>query len=228
MSQSLAPVLYLSPHQDDELLSMGAAIKDEVAQGREVQVVIVGRGNKSVVRTRDMPRLLGRTPSEWEFGRVRDAEFRWSVENLGATPVMPSYVDRLDERAFTARAVAAYVREFVPPGADMRTLTAYADPNPDHVACADAAQLLYREGWTSTQPHFFTHCTRRAAVQALGLRTPALGQASPVTAEDQEPYRFTDLDQERWGVGYRSVPYLFQAQLADPLAYRVLGHPRPR
>ena len=222
--ESPPPILFIAPHQDDELLSMGAAIKAEVATGREVRVLLVGRGNKSVVRTRDMPRLLGRTPSEWEFGRIRDAEFRWSVENLGATPLLPSYVDRLDERAFTSNDVLAYIQTFAPPGGTaVATLTAYAEHNPDHRACAEAASRLYEGGHTAYPPAFFTACSRRAAVEALGHQVVAEGAATPVTPGDQQPYRLTDLATDRWGVGYRSVPYMFDAQLADPLAYRVLA-----
>ena len=217
------PLLFIAPHQDDELLSMGAAIKAAVAHGREVAVLIVGRGNKSVVRTRDLPVLLGYIPSEWEFARVRDREFRWCVENLGARAILPSYVERLDERTFTADAVTDFIRTFGSREVEVHTLTALGDLNPDHVACAQAAAALHAEGWLTRPPRFYTHVSRRRAVEELGYAVAPEGRHTPVTRADQEPYRFTDLATERWGVGYRSVPYMFEAQLTDPAAYRVLG-----
>lgn len=64
-----APAVFVSPHQDDELLSMGAAIMEHVALGRDVRVLLIGRGNKSAVRTSQaLFELIGYVPTEAEFG----------------------------------------------------------------------------------------------------------------------------------------------------------------
>ena len=175
-------------------------------------------------RWKEHPGLQIENRSRSIFPTRTATELRHSVENLGATALLPSYVDRLDERAFTVNDVLAYIQTFAPPdGASVATLTAYAEHNPDHRACAEAASRLHEGGHTAYPPAFFTACSRRAAVEALGHQVVAEGAATPVTPGDQQPYRLTDLATDRWGVGYRSVPYMFDSQLADPLSYRVLG-----
>lgn len=219
---SPAPAVFVAAHQDDELLSMGAAILQHVAAGREVLVLVIGRGNKSVVRTRDMPGLLGYIPSEEEFGAVRDWEFEHAVVGLGAAPIVPAYSVRLDERAFSADDVAEVIAAYAPDGSDLKTHSRAGEYNPDHVAVHDAVARLYALGWTAYEPRFYTTCTRLHLVESEGHRWRREGLATPVTLEHQGPYRETDLDRRRWGIGYRSVPYAFDAQRADPFAYRVL------
>ena len=73
-------MLALVPHQDDELLIMGAALRNAIASGRGVQLVLFGLGDGTIVRTRDMPRLLGYEPTGAEIGAVRDREFTACAE----------------------------------------------------------------------------------------------------------------------------------------------------
>ncbi len=217
-----APAVFVAAHQDDEVLTMGAAIRAHVAAGREVLVIVVGRGNKSVVRTRDLPRLLGYTPSETEFGASRDREFERSVIALGAYPIVPPWAVRLDEKAFAASAAVALLSDWVPEGSDLKTHTAYGEPNPDHVAVHDAVAALHTGGWTAYQPRFYAPSYRVAAVASLGVRCHREGVSTPIGREHQQAYREIDLDLGYWGIGYQSVPYSFEAQLGDPFAYRVL------
>lgn len=193
------PAVFVSPHQDDEVLSMGAAIREHVALGREVVVLIVGRGNKSVVRTRDMPALLGYTPTERAFGAVRDREFQWSCDTLGAARIVRPYDERIDEKGFTATNVASFIRRCVPQDADLNTLTKYAEYHPDHVACHDAVQSLFDSGWTTRAPRYYAHCARKAEIAGMGIQVVREGRTTPVTDTNHTPYRFTDLDQKRWG-----------------------------
>ncbi len=45
-------VLYFSPHQDDELLSMGIGICNSVSRGMDVHIILCTDGSKCPVRTK--------------------------------------------------------------------------------------------------------------------------------------------------------------------------------
>lgn len=110
-----APVVVaVSPHQDDEILSMGAAILDAVSAGSTVIVLLVSRGERSSVRTRQLPRHLGFVPSPHHFSALRDREFDCAVQVMGATPVIPPYEERLADGAATPELVARMIRAHVP------------------------------------------------------------------------------------------------------------------
>ncbi len=217
------PAVFISPHQDDELLSMGAAIMEHVALGRDVRVLLIGRGNKSSVRTsQELYDLIGRVPSESEFAAVRDREFQWSVSNLGAARILPSWSDRLDEKSFTPSAVAAIIRKYLPEGSDLKTLTKDAgEYHPDHVACHDAVASLYASGWTSLAPRYYALALRKQQAIDAGLKVFKEGASTPVTPLNQRPYKFENVAQVRWGIGYKSVKSFFDAQSLDPYSYRV-------
>lgn len=219
-----APAVFVSPHQDDELLFMGAAIREHVARGRDVRVLLIGRGNKSSVRTRPcLQEMLDRTPCEKEFGAVRDREFEWSVRGLGATPIIPTWEDRLDENASTPADVAAIIRKHAPSGSDLKTVSEYRDEyHSDHFACHDAVASLFAGGWTDMPPRYYTLCFRKQAVLDAGLRVVREGVSTPIAPEHQEPYKFVNVEESRWGVGYTSVRKFFSAQARDPFSYRVV------
>ncbi len=203
---------------------MGAAIMEHVALGRDVRVLLIGRGNKSAVRTSQaLFELIGYVPTEAEFGGVRDREFQWSVSTLGAAGVLPTWADRLDENAFTAGAVAAIIKKFVPAGSDLKTLTKHGDEyHSDHVACHDAVASLHASGWTTLAPRYYVLAKRKQVAVSSGLRVIKEGVSTPVSDVNQKPYKFENVSQVRWGVGYKSVKSFFAAQSADPFSYRVV------
>ncbi|MEH7437949.1 cell wall-binding repeat-containing protein [Neobacillus drentensis] len=50
MHSSGRPIIYFVPHQDDEILSMGIDIRNEISRGRNVQVVLMTDGENSGAR----------------------------------------------------------------------------------------------------------------------------------------------------------------------------------
>src|ERR1035437_1374650 len=83
---------FFTPHQDDETLSMGAAIKEHVAAGRKVYVVLLTDGGASAV--------CSTYPTRAACVTERDREFLAAVYSLGATPIIPS--DRMADGTLTA------------------------------------------------------------------------------------------------------------------------------
>lgn len=210
-------LVVISPHQDDEVLSMGPAILEAVAAGETVSVLLVSRGEGSSVRTRQLPKHLGFVPSPHHFSALRDREFDGAVRAMGATPVIAPYEDRLPDGAATPDSVAELIRTHVAPGTPVLTISTY-DGHPDHQACGHAVQQLVAAGYLSRARYFISPERLDLVPQDVALEK--VGVDTPVTREHQEPYRVRDVAANWWGIGQRSVPASFDYQLlGDPIAY---------
>lgn len=166
---STAPVtcrhVFLSPHQDDEVLTMGAAIRSRIEKDgpRSVCVALFTTGERSMVRARFGGRGFvpaGRTTpyvneriaaSTRLFRFARDREFIAASRALGV-PAANIYLDQLpgwaripdwntpdrtDEiRSGAERFVDAAIARFGPDAA--YATTSDVDPSPDHTALGRA------------------------------------------------------------------------------------------
>ncbi|MCK0112785.1 PIG-L family deacetylase [Ornithinimicrobium sp. F0845] len=217
----------VSPHQDDEVLSMGAAILEAVAAGQVVAVLLVSRGEASIVRTRgslgrlrrrQLPAHLGFVPSPHHFSALRDREFDGAVRAMGATPIIPPYEDRLPDGLATPDAVTALFRAHVAPGTPALTISAH-DSHPDHRACGVAVQRLVADGYVPEAGYFIS--PERLDLIPEGIELSRVGTGTPITRKHQRPYRARDLRRNQWGIGRFSVKSSLDYQLRrDPFAYR--------
>ena len=74
--------VFYSPHPDDEVLSMGAAIIHSIENNKEVVVVLLSHGRASKAINKVNNKLLTEKQpaiSEVEFGNARVTEFKNSV-----------------------------------------------------------------------------------------------------------------------------------------------------
>lgn len=215
---ALPPVLALVPHQDDELLIMGPAVRRATRLGRSVRLVLLGLGDGTFVRTEIMPGLLGREPTGEEIGQVRDAEFRDSGRLLGVEPgQIRTAGPRQREKDFSPDICRQVLLEELAalPGAEL-WVTSEHDDNPDHAALGLAARHLAASGdLAHTQVQAFVAPWCRGGFPHPPLRP----LRAPLGYREQRPYRFTDVEAGRWGVGYKSVRRHFNAQLNDPVCY---------
>lgn len=218
-SVPVAPdVVAVAPHQDDEVLSMGPAILEAVSAGRVVTVLLISRGEASIVRSRDLPRKLGFVPSPHHFSALRDREFDGAVRAMGATPVIPPYEERLADSSATPEAVAELVRAHVAPGTTAWTTSPY-DGHPDHRACGRAVHALVADGYLSQAAYFIS--PERLDLIPGDVALDRVGAGTPITRKHQHPYRSRRVARNWWGIGGRSVRGSFNHQLRrDPLAYR--------
>lgn len=225
VASAVPDLVAVSPHQDDEVLSMGAAILEAVAGGKVVAVLLVSRGEASIVRTRQswlrtrqLPRQLGFVPSPHHFSALRDREFDGAVRAMGATPIIPPYEDRLPDGRATPDAVAGLFRAQVAPGTAALTISAH-DNHPDHRACGLAMQRLLADGYVSQAAYFIS--PERLALIPEGTALDRVGTSTPITLKHQRPYRVRDVRRNWWGIGRLSVKESFDYQLRrDPFAYR--------
>jgi LmbE family N-acetylglucosaminyl deacetylase len=129
----MGPAIFFSPHQDDEVLSMGASLKEHVQAGREVIVVLCTDGSGSTVGPR--------YPSIAEFVKERDREFTTAVHRMGATPVIPANRGR-DSQLTVAEAEALiqpYAMKY--PTGSLKTMSPW-DNNTDHANLGQALRNL--------------------------------------------------------------------------------------
>lgn len=123
------PVVFFTPHQDDEVLSMGAAIRQHVLAGRQVWVVLLTDGGASAA-------CPVKYATRAECVAERDKEFTAGVYNMGATPTIRS--DRMPDGLLSADYVKRVVEEYYNYGtgyknASFKTMSE-SDDHPDHAA----------------------------------------------------------------------------------------------
>ncbi|GAA4964639.1 PIG-L family deacetylase [Kineococcus glutinatus] len=131
----LDPAVFLVPHADDETLTMGPAIEEQLNAGRYVLVVLVTDGRASGVRA-----LTGL--SHEEFSLARDREFLAACAALGVPQeqvFLARCVDGRLDAALAACVVGTWVRLF--PGGAFRTTT-WTDAHADHAALGAALRDL--------------------------------------------------------------------------------------
>jgi LmbE family N-acetylglucosaminyl deacetylase len=142
---TLGPAIFLTPHQDDESLTMGAAIKQHVLAGREVIVILLTDGGASgVCKT-----MFGTTEQDRaDCVAERDREFTDAVTAQGATPVIPE--DRMVDGTLTGAYTAEVIRKYalMYPNASFKTLSEYDSLHPDHRAAGRGLYAAYLWGYT--------------------------------------------------------------------------------
>lgn len=197
---------------------MGPAILEAVSAGKVVAVLLISRGEASIVRTRDLPRKLGFVPSPHHFSAQRDREFDGAVRAMGATPIIAPYEERLGDSSATPEGVAELIRAHVAPGSTAWTISTY-DSHPDHRACGRAVQALVADGYFSHAAYFIS--PERLDLIPGDVVLDRVGAGTPITRKHQHAYRSRRLARNWWGIGGRSVGLSFNHQLRrDPLAYR--------
>jgi LmbE family N-acetylglucosaminyl deacetylase len=119
MSDKKDIVLYFSPHQDDELLTMGVDISRTcLLPNKEVHVILCTDGSKSPARQRLNSGKLCKIHnqahnynlSEEEFIKARDCEFISSCKSLG---VLPKNIHIYEKRAVDGSLSVEYAKGII-------------------------------------------------------------------------------------------------------------------
>lgn len=198
--------LYIVPHQDDESLTMGAAILADVAAGHDVYAIIATDGKLDSPRTGATAALIGYTPSYEEFSAARDREFTASVNELGGTPLVSTYAERQPDGSSTAQGIVDLVKSLWTGPTDGSVLlraTSTHDYHSDHRKCGDALVMLYNEGWGTDPRLMLSGWTLDLAPG--GATMYEMGAHGDVTIGHQWPYRTHDVPNGWWGIGYASA-----------------------
>ena len=235
-------VLYFSPHQDDELLSMGIGICNSVSNGQDVHVVLCTDGSKSSVRQhlaegRECRLHAGNhtySLSEEDFITARDKEFRESCSALG---VKGSNVhipeDRFIDRKLTVSGSKRVIMQYLDAmGPDCVVCTLYPDPenssqHRDHKALGYAAVELFNEGYIReirlfTEP-YYAGCFKHEMDFIRGECRPVTVSATETVTEKLKKaaaaYSRWEPEAGRYAVGYHDYFRAFDAFLKNRTAY---------
>lgn len=217
----MATVLFVAAHQDDETLTMGAAISNHIDAGHDVHVAVLADGGGSAVRAQ-----LGMTRAE--FVAARDDEFRRACRALGVLadhihlPRLGHRDGELDEDRAADTLLELLARL---PGARVKTHTNrhITGRHPDHAAVGQAAVNLHHDDHIDdlrlyVEPyHLTTYKQTWPAPGAEPATTPARVRAA--VAE----YRRDDPEAGMWRIGDRSVRPLLDLVEATPTSY--VHHP---
>jgi LmbE family N-acetylglucosaminyl deacetylase len=216
----VATVLFVAPHQDDEVLTMGAAISNHVSAGvHDVHVAVLCDGGGSGVRAQ----------MAWERARfvaARDDEFRRSCRALGV-PAVNVHFPRLSSRdgELTADRARDALLELLArlPGAWVKTHTnrPVTGRHPDHAAAGQAALDLYDPvAGPISNLRFYVEpyhlADYRAAYGNPGTENAAVpARVRAAVAE----YRRVDHPAGVYGIGGLSVPNYLALVDATPASY---------
>lgn len=205
-------VLYLVPHQDDDHLTLGGAMVEDIAAGHDVYALIVTNGGYPGDRELGTAALLGYTPTHEEYCAARDREFVWAVENLGATPIVRPYAERLP--VTSQAAMAAFIKASVP-WLDASTLLrtqSIHDYHAEHRNLGYAAMQLVAEGYGTDLRLCISGYKKHLAGSEV-LYT--MGKHGDLTLADQWSYRTVDVPNGWWGIAYRHIASWFNYIVKD-------------
>lgn len=215
--------LWFTPHQDDETLTFGCAIRNHANLGKRNVVVLLTDGSSSGVRAQ-----LGM--SRWRFAEARDDEMRRAVRHLG---VLPGDLIIPDIRARDGELTVDKAKEIILlmldrfPGAHVKAMSplAVASRSADHVNSGLAAQELYDADPTvmGSLRHYIEPYLKTQYQQAhpgVTLSPESGSSISPGVIRAADEYDVDDDVARMHRIGNRSVATYFAQLVAAPQSWR--------
>jgi len=216
--------IYLVPHQDDEVLSMGALIAQSSAAGREVWIVNYTDGRASdVCANHGTPVCQGRglrgTPLS-TFIAMRDAELFASSRALGVPadhvsrdPFRTAAPRLANSRTTVSRAMKIIAAWHSAYPAARFTAMSWNDDNSDHAHMGEALKQAVESKLVAPDLARFTEFRpywHRPSGSVRHYEWCGSEQCRARIVAAMAAYR------RPYGIGWASVPTQFQSLLADP------------
>jgi LmbE family N-acetylglucosaminyl deacetylase len=214
-----SPAVFFTPHQDDETLSMGYAIRNHLRAGRQVHVVLMTDGSNSGVRA-------STGLSVAEFVAARDDEYRRACRRVGVRPdnihISPI---RPADGALDVAAAESVMLDFLDdfPNADVKTYSPYpaTGRHLDHQHAGQALAKLLESDEVETA-RFYVEPWLRAAFIEANPSVHLAAETTPDLAITQgafDEYGTKDPSGWKFGIGKASVPSAWTAGRADPTSW---------
>lgn len=220
-------VFFYAPHQDDELLSMGVAIRYYLELGYNVHVVLLTDGSATGARRvingevycpwhkrYHNPAAEGYAPlTEADITEARNKEFIESVKALGV-PESNIHIHNFKDGTLTRAQMKTLVRwtyEYRYPNAQHKTMS-YHDSHPDHKNAGQALLEMYNSGELSNVRFYL----KQEDQHRFGSYHPYHSGMYPYLSAAANAYKKWDPANGRFAVGYHSVPAMFDDFLANP------------
>jgi LmbE family N-acetylglucosaminyl deacetylase len=215
----MATVVFFTPHQDDETLAMGPAVRHHLEAGHDVHVVLMTTGQNSGV-------FPSTGLSVADFVAARDDEMFRATRQLGVRTanVLVSPLRTEDGQLTVSAAediIAAFFAEH--PDAWCKSYSNKAAPgrHVDHVASGQAALNLFNAG-LFTNYRMYVEPWLTAAFKTANPSVPITAERAAGTAFVQQAfdqYNVHDGVGGKYGIGHQSVPSEFDAGRADPTSW---------
>ncbi|TCP66506.1 PIG-L family deacetylase [Baia soyae] len=227
-------VFYFVPHADDEVLTFGVPIIQDLKQNKEVYVILMSHGDITGARARINKRVDPDLTSR-ELGQARVNEFTEATNRMGLDDdhrlVYDLFVEGgnrdLDyERAKTI--VAAYVKEY--PQAEFKSMSVF-DVHPEHAILGKAIQELknsnsIQNSQTFASINIMRTCKKspRCSGRQEKIGMPVVEQEIKLTepkdkhvlSKAADAYRVWDPKKGWYSIGEISVPGQFRELKRDP------------
>ena len=219
-------VIYYIPHQDDEILSMGAALRRDIVKGKEVYILLLSDGSTSSIFEPINERLEEEgypTLTREEFSKARTREMKKSLEELGFNLDNFYETNIIDDGSVTPEVVYEEGNKLIQKlnGGKYhhKTLGDFEfEENGTHLASFKGVKKIAEE---SGDPASFFY-----GVLVEKLEPLPKNKIKPETKEDLERIEKALNSYNRWdpkngfyAIGYQSVRYAFDRELEDPTSY---------
>ena len=235
-------VLYFSPHQDDEILSMGIDICNSVRNGQNVHVILCTDGSKCSVRKqlsdgRKCNKHAGAhtyTLTESELTAARDKEFRESCRALGIADCNIHILkNRFVDRKLTISGSKQIIMQYL---AAMEEDCVVCTLNPnlnngrqhrDHKALGYAAVELFNEGFIKelrlfTESYYaerFQHRTDFIRGECKKVVDSASVPVKETIKKAASAYSLWKPEAGRFAIGYHDMAGAFDALIKNGKSY---------
>ncbi len=224
------PAVFFSPHPDDESLAMAGAIRAHVLAGRDVFIELLTKGTASGVRTvinngatcawHSGTHSYNLTPEQ--FGEARVRELTEAISPLG---IEGFFVSDFEDGALQASEVNGRIQFWLDYGGQGLSLkgTAGAEdptspggsPHRDHATLWNA---LLASGFGDVRGYLVSH-------YVTGAGSPGATADISAVCDDKRnalgAYKIWSPAAGHYGIGYHSVPRLFDAANTNCVEYVV-------
>ena len=208
--------IFYSPHQDDELLTMGHAIKHYIHSGYEVHVVLLtdGSGSGSIhAVNRELQKKYIQPLTKKEFSATRNLEFIRSLDILGVER-KNIHFSYLEDGRTTVSDIEQIVLQYVARYPDAKHLTlTYKDDHNDHKNAGQALKNLTNLGIIEKSKFYIQNVERN---DFTGEYEPDVDKYMAILKEAAIPYTKWDPLYRMYSIGNISVKGHFDTFLYDP------------
>jgi LmbE family N-acetylglucosaminyl deacetylase len=210
MKVTSGAVVFFTPHQDDETLTMAADIRANFVAGRQVVIVLVTDGSASQVRNA-MCTNKGVCLTVPEFVVGRNAEQFAAIQHLapGAQIFYENYKDGALTQAQATTVINKYVSLF--PNGSYRTMS-WLDEHPDHIALGQALRTMTNAGLIPNGDSQFEQFLGYWDIMPVAGVFVAADAAVPGAYDE---YYYWNPPIGRYALGSQSVPAFFDAARLD-------------
>ena len=233
MTEKKDIVLYFSPHQDDELLTMGVDISETcLLPNKEVHIILCTDGSKSPAKYRlygckvcPIHNKIHNHPlSDEEFIKARDCEFVSSCKALGI-PLENIHI--YEKRAVDGHLSVEHAREIIKyfvsiygKDVEIRTFAPFkfgSYQHVDHYNIGLAAQNLLKEKWFTKakffiEPYHLPKGLRKFFINLFfNIEKQEVSEQIKEKIEKaiQQSYAYWNPKEQRYAVGYHCVTQMF-------------------